>query len=107
MLDLIEKKYLTPPDNEAIPVLKCFFCEEDVYEGDEYYVLNGFYYGDNVLPSQQQKIDGTAGCFQSLFQDSLRARMCAKNSFADWMIYYYKNRKNKWTQFSGNRKFRR
>ena len=24
MLDLIEKTYLTPPDNEAIPVLKCF-----------------------------------------------------------------------------------
>ena len=33
MLDLIEKNYLTPPDNEAIPVLKCFFCEENVYEG--------------------------------------------------------------------------
>ena len=28
MLDLIEKNYLTPPDNEAIPVLKCFFCAE-------------------------------------------------------------------------------
>ena len=27
MIELIEKKYLTPPDNEAIPVLKCFFCE--------------------------------------------------------------------------------
>jgi hypothetical protein len=23
----------------------------------------------------------------------LRARMCTKNSFADWMIYYYKTRK--------------
>ena len=43
MLDLIEKTYLTPPDNEALPVLKCFFCEEDVYEGQDYYVLNGFY----------------------------------------------------------------
>lgn len=32
-----------PPDNEAISVLKCFFCEDDVYQGDEYYVLNGFY----------------------------------------------------------------
>ena len=25
MMDLIEKNYLMPPDNEAIPVLKCFF----------------------------------------------------------------------------------
>lgn len=42
MIDLIEKAYLTPPDNEAISVLKCSFCEEDIYAGDEYYVLNGF-----------------------------------------------------------------
>ncbi len=43
MIQFDDRKYLTPPDNEAMPVLKCFFCEEDVYEGDEYYVLNGFY----------------------------------------------------------------
>ena len=23
-------------------VLKCFFCDGDIYEGDDYYVLNGF-----------------------------------------------------------------
>ena len=22
--------------------LKCFFCDEDIYDGDDYYVLNGF-----------------------------------------------------------------
>ena len=49
MLDLIEKNYLTPPDNEAIPVLKCFFCEEDVYRGQDYYVLNGFYCCEDCL----------------------------------------------------------
>lgn len=42
-MESIEKAYLTPPDNEAIPVLKCFFCEEDICEGEDYYVLNGFY----------------------------------------------------------------
>ena len=42
MMELIEKAYLTPPNNEAIPVLKCFFCEEDVYEGQDYYVLRRF-----------------------------------------------------------------
>ncbi len=42
MMDSIEKNYLMPPDNEAIPVLKCFFCDADIYEGDNYYVLNGF-----------------------------------------------------------------
>ena len=55
--------------------------------------LNHILNGDKVLPSPRQKLDGTAGCFQRLFQDSLRARMCAKNSFADWMIYYYKTRR--------------
>ena len=29
-MESIEKAYLTPPDNEAIPVLKCFFCEKDI-----------------------------------------------------------------------------
>lgn len=43
MMELIETIYLTPPENEGIPVLKCFFCEEDIYEGEEYYLLNGFY----------------------------------------------------------------
>jgi len=49
MIELIEKKYLTPPDNEAIQVLKCFFCEEDDYEGQDYYVLNGFYCCEDCL----------------------------------------------------------
>ena len=49
MMDLIEKIYLTPSDNEAIPVLKCFFCEEDVYKGQDYYVLNGFYCCEDCL----------------------------------------------------------
>ena len=44
-----DRAYLTPPDNEAIPVLKCFFCEEYIYDGDEYYVLNGFNYCENCL----------------------------------------------------------
>ncbi len=41
MRELDDRAYLTPPDNEAIPVLKCFFCEEDICEGEDYYVLNG------------------------------------------------------------------
>ena len=27
-MESIEKAYLTPPDNEAIPVLKCFFAKK-------------------------------------------------------------------------------
>lgn len=43
MMELIEKSYLTPPENEAKPVFKCFFCKEDIFEGEEFYFLNGFY----------------------------------------------------------------
>ena len=50
-MELIEKNYLTPPDNEAIPVLKCFFCEEDVCEGQDYYILNGFYFCEDWAAS--------------------------------------------------------
>ena len=31
MIDLIEKNYLTPSNNKAIPILKCFFCEKGVF----------------------------------------------------------------------------
>ena len=40
---LDDKAYIEPPDNEAKAVLKCFFYDEDIYEGDNYYGLNGFY----------------------------------------------------------------
>ena len=39
---LDDRAYLEPPDNEAKAVLECFFCGEDIYEGDDYYLLNGF-----------------------------------------------------------------
>ena len=39
---LDDRAYLEPPDNEAKPALQCYFCDADIYEGDDYYVLNGF-----------------------------------------------------------------
>ena len=39
---LDDRAYLEPPDSEAKPALKCYFCDADIYEGDDYYVLNGF-----------------------------------------------------------------
>ena len=46
---LDDKAYLEPPDNEPKAVLKCFYCKEDVYEGDEYYVLDDLYCCENCL----------------------------------------------------------
>ncbi len=39
---LDDRAYLEPPNKEVIPALECFFCEEGIYEGEEYYVINGF-----------------------------------------------------------------
>ena len=39
---LDDRAYLDPPDNESKAVLECFFCGEDIYEGNDYYLLNGF-----------------------------------------------------------------
>lgn len=39
---LDDRVYLEPLDNKAKAVLKCFFCDEDIYEGDGYFVINGF-----------------------------------------------------------------
>lgn len=39
---LAEKEYLTPPNNEAVPFTKCFFCCETIYFGNEFYRLDGF-----------------------------------------------------------------
>ena len=39
---LDDKAYLEPPDDEAKVALQCYFCDADIYEGDDYYVLNGF-----------------------------------------------------------------
>ena len=44
-MELLDNRaYLEPPDNEAKIALKCYFCDADIYEGDDYYVLNGFDY---------------------------------------------------------------
>lgn len=37
---LNERQYLEPPDNEARGILKCFYCDEDIHEGDDYYQID-------------------------------------------------------------------
>lgn len=32
-----DRKYLEPPNNEARVAFKCFFCNGDIYVGDDYY----------------------------------------------------------------------
>lgn len=42
-MELLEgRAYLEPPVGGAKVALQCYFCDTDIYEGDDYYVLNGF-----------------------------------------------------------------
>ncbi len=34
--------YLESPDNEVKIALQYYFCDTNIYEGDDYYILNGF-----------------------------------------------------------------
>lgn len=55
--------------------------------------LNHLLNGDKVFPSSSQTKEGTAECFRGVYQSSLQSKLCKKNSFAYWMMYYYKSRK--------------
>ncbi len=37
-----DRAYLEPSECGAKPALKCYFCSADIYEGKEYYALDGF-----------------------------------------------------------------
>lgn len=37
-----DRKYLEPPDNSAKAVYECYFCDNRIYDGEEYYCLDGF-----------------------------------------------------------------
>ena len=39
---LDDRAYLEPTVGGAKVALQCYFCDADIYEGDDYYVLNGF-----------------------------------------------------------------
>ena len=51
-----DRAYLTPPDNEAIPVLKCGFCGDFVCEGEAYYSLNWAYICEKCMDEHFKQI---------------------------------------------------
>ncbi len=42
-MELIDDRtYFEPPERGTKTALKCYFCEETIYENEEYYALDGF-----------------------------------------------------------------
>lgn len=50
-----DRNYLEPPDNESEKVLKCYFCNEWIYEGEEYYCLDSLSCCENCLNSHYKQ----------------------------------------------------
>ena len=46
MLDVDDREYLRPPDNEAEKITECWECGEDICVGEEYYNIDGNHYCD-------------------------------------------------------------
>ena len=44
MHDLDDRAYLEPPNNEVRTFLECSYCSEDIYEGEDYYDVQGSVY---------------------------------------------------------------
>lgn len=47
MLD--DREYLTPPDNEAVKIHECYFCNKSIYEGEDCYEIDNLIYCENCI----------------------------------------------------------
>ncbi len=56
MLESIDdREYLEPPDYEAHAVFSCDYCYRGLYEGDEYYDIEGEVYCEDCLKDNFRK----------------------------------------------------
>ena len=47
--EINDKAYLEPPDREADAVLKCYYCDSCVFEGDYYFQIESKNYCEDCL----------------------------------------------------------
>ena len=57
MMDLIEKAYLTPPDNEARKAYRCDNCDEWIYEGYPYFEVEDNKYCEDCVEEKIAELD--------------------------------------------------
>ena len=46
---LDDREYLTPPDDEATKVYECYFCDDQIYEGEECYSIDNLIYCEDCI----------------------------------------------------------
>ena len=44
-----DKEYLTPPDNEAVKIYECYFCDSPIYEGDDCFEIDNLIYCEDCI----------------------------------------------------------
>lgn len=53
---LDDREYLSPPDNEAEKVLKCYLCKDWISEGDKYYLISGLEYCEDCIEEKSRTL---------------------------------------------------
>lgn len=64
--------YLEPPDNEADAVYRCEYCDVPIYEGEEYFEIDG-----DILCED---------CVRFLYSKTAQTPPNSKNSYLRWKI---------------------
>ena len=48
-MQIDDREYLTPPDNEAIKVYECYLCDAPIYEGENCYEIDNLIYCEECI----------------------------------------------------------
>lgn len=44
-----DREYLTPPDDESVKIYECYFCNTEIFEGDECFSIDNFIYCEDCI----------------------------------------------------------
>lgn len=56
-----DRKYLTPPDNEAKELFHCFLCSDSICVGDTYFKVDGLRYCKECVEENTAELEDMEG----------------------------------------------
>ena len=48
-MQIDDRGYLTPPNNEAIKIYECYICDNPIYEGEDCYEIDNLIYCEDCV----------------------------------------------------------
>ena len=67
-----DREYLTPPDNEAKEVFRCFLCGNSIYSGDNYFKFDGLKYYKECVEESTAELEDIEGYIADLEYHDIR-----------------------------------